>query len=103
MDTATYAAAAALPWSVVQRLKRPCGPEAGISAIQTAIEQNSKAFRENWRKHGLVSNRTPTVIRASQQDQMKRDLIGWAMTNTTKLVAPLWGERCGGSVSSGIH
>ena len=74
MDTATYAAAAALPWSVIQRLKRPYGPEAGISAIQAAIEQNSKAFRENFRKHGLAPNRTPTVSRASQQDQMKRDL-----------------------------
>jgi hypothetical protein len=28
MDTATYAAAAALPQSVVQRLKCPSGPEA---------------------------------------------------------------------------
>ena len=28
MDTATYAAAAALPRSVIQRLKRPSGPEA---------------------------------------------------------------------------
>src|SRR6185503_2574938 len=24
---------------------------------------------------------------------LKRDLIGWAMTNTTKLVAPLWGAE----------
>jgi LDH2 family malate/lactate/ureidoglycolate dehydrogenase len=24
---------------------------------------------------------------------LERDLIGWAMTNTTKLVAPLWGAR----------
>jgi hypothetical protein len=28
MDTATYAAAAALPWNVIQHLKRPCDPEA---------------------------------------------------------------------------
>jgi hypothetical protein len=74
MDTATYAAAAVLPWTVIQRLKRPCDPEAGISAIQAAIEQNSIAFRENFRRHGLAPNRTPTVLRASQQDQMKRDL-----------------------------
>ena len=74
MDTATYAAAAALPWSVIQRLKRPYGPDLGISAIQAAIEQNSKAFRENFRKYGLAPNRTPTMLRASRQDQMKRDL-----------------------------
>jgi LDH2 family malate/lactate/ureidoglycolate dehydrogenase len=24
---------------------------------------------------------------------LKRDLIGWAMTNSTKLVAPLWGAE----------
>src|SRR5262249_21375801 len=58
----------------IQRLKCPCGPEAGISAIQAAIEQNGKAFRVNFRKHGLARNRTPTVSRARQQDQMKRDL-----------------------------
>ena len=74
MDTATYAAAAALPWSVIQRLKRPYGPDLGISEIQAAIEQNSKAFRVNFRKYGFAPNRTPTVSRASQQDQMKRDL-----------------------------
>jgi len=45
-----------------------------FSAIQAAIEQNSKAFRENFRKYGLAPNRTPTVSRASLQDQMKRDL-----------------------------
>jgi len=49
MDTATYAAAAALPWSVIQRLKRPYGPDLGICEIQAAIEQNSKAFRVNFR------------------------------------------------------
>ena len=59
---------------MIERLKLPCGPEARISAIQTAIEQNSKAFQENWRKHGLVPNRTPIELRASQQDQVKRDL-----------------------------
>ena len=63
-----------VPWSAIQRLKRPCGPEARISAIQAAIEQNSRAFRENFRKHGLAPSWTPTVLRASQQDQMKRDL-----------------------------
>lgn len=26
-------------------------------------------------------------------EAMKRDLIGWSMTNTTKLVAPLWGSE----------
>ncbi len=26
-------------------------------------------------------------------EALKRDLIGWAMTNTTKLVAPLWGAE----------
>ncbi len=26
-------------------------------------------------------------------DALKQDLIGWAMTNTTKLVAPLWGAE----------
>jgi hypothetical protein len=72
MDTATYAAA--LPWSVIQRLKRPYGTDLGISEIQAAIEQNSKAFRVNLRKHGFAPNRTPTVSLASQQDQMKRDL-----------------------------
>jgi hypothetical protein len=74
MDTATYAAAAALPWSVIQRLNHPCGPEAGPAAIQMAIEQNSKGFRENWGKHGRATNRTPTVLRASQQSQIRRDL-----------------------------
>ena len=32
---------------------------------------------------------------------LERDLIGWAMTNTTKLVAPLWGaEECSARIRS---
>jgi hypothetical protein len=46
----------------------------GFPAIQAATGQNSKAFRGNCRKQGLVRKRTPTVLRTSQRDQMKRNL-----------------------------
>jgi hypothetical protein len=58
----------------------------GIPAIQTAIGRNSKAFRENCRKQGLVRKRTPTVLRASQRDQIKRDLTVSGFVFTLVLV-----------------
>ena len=61
-------------------------PRDGIPAIQTAIEQNSKAFRENSRKQGLVRKRTPTVLRTSQQGQRKRDLTLSGFVFTLMLV-----------------
>ena len=45
-----------------------------IPAVQTDLKQNSKLFRENCRKHGLIPNRTPTALRTSQPGQGKRDL-----------------------------
>src|SRR6516164_2872729 len=45
-----------------------------IPAVQTAIEEASKPFRENRREHGLVRSGSRTALRAIQPGQMKRDL-----------------------------
>jgi hypothetical protein len=58
----------------------------GIPAIQTATGQNSKAFRENCRKQGLVRKRTPTVPPTSQRGQKKRDLTVSGFVFTLVLV-----------------
>jgi len=58
----------------------------GIPPIQTAIGQNSKAFRENCCKQGLVRKRTPTVLRTSQRGEMKRDLTVSGFVFTLVLV-----------------
>ena len=58
----------------------------GIPRIQTTIEQNSKAFRENSRKQGLVRKGTPSVPRTSQRGEMKRDLTVSGFVFTLVLV-----------------
>jgi len=58
----------------------------GIPAIQTAIGQNSKAFRENYCKQGLVRKRTPTALRTSQRVEMKGDLTVSGFVFTLVLV-----------------
>jgi hypothetical protein len=45
-----------------------------IPAIQTNLEQASKQFRENCGEHGFVPSQPRTALRASQPNQMKRDL-----------------------------
>src|ERR1700757_1254372 len=60
-----------------------------IPRIQIAIEQNSKAFRENSRKQGLVLKGTPSVPRTSQRGEMKRDLTVSGFVFTLVLVGVL--------------
>ena len=60
------------------------GPKANAIAMQKALEAGS----------GWVSVRNSNhygIAGWYVLEALKRDLIGWSMTNTTKLVAPLWG------------
>jgi L-2-hydroxycarboxylate dehydrogenase (NAD+) len=62
------------------------GPKANAIAMQKAVEAGS----------GWVSVRNTNHFGIAGYyvlEALKRDLIGWAMTNTTKLVAPLWGAE----------
>jgi LDH2 family malate/lactate/ureidoglycolate dehydrogenase len=60
------------------------GPKANEIAMQKAAECGSGWVSvSNTNHYGIAGY---YVLEA-----LKRDLIGWSMTNTTKLVAPLWG------------
>ncbi len=60
------------------------GPQANAIAMQKAEEAGTGWVSVcNTNHYGIAGY---YVLQA-----LKRDLIGWAMTNSTKLVAPLWG------------
>ena len=62
------------------------GPKANAIAMEKALTAGS----------GWVSVRNTNHFGIAGYyvlEALKRDLIGWAMTNTTKLVAPLWGAE----------
>jgi len=62
------------------------GPKANKIAMEKAIE-----FGTGWVS---VSNTNHFGIAGYYVlEALKKDLIGWAMTNSTKLVAPLWGKE----------
>src|SRR5205085_2807764 len=65
------------------------GPKANAIAMEKAAAAGS----------GWVSVRNSNhfgIAGCYVLEALERDLIGWAMTNTTKLVAPLWGGERGG-------
>lgn len=62
------------------------GPQANRIAIQKAKEVGTGWVSIRHTNHFGIAGYY--VLEALQQD-----LIGWAMTNTTKLVAPLWGAE----------
>ena len=62
------------------------GPKANAIAMEKAVEAGSGWVSvANTNHFGIAGH---YVLEA-----LERDLIGWAMTNTTKLVAPLWGAE----------
>ena len=62
------------------------GPKANAIAMDKADEVGSGWVSvRNTNHYGIAGY---YVLRA-----LERDLIGWSMTNTTKLVAPLWGRQ----------
>ena len=62
------------------------GPKANEIAMTKALEAGSGWVSvRNTNHYGIAGY---YVLEA-----LKRDLIGWAMTNSTKLVAPLWGAE----------
>jgi len=62
------------------------GPKSNKIAMEKAIE-----FGTGWVS---VSNTNHFGIAGYYVlEALKKDLIGWAMTNSTKLVAPLWGSE----------
>jgi len=62
------------------------GPKANAIAMEKALAVGSGWVSvRNTNHYGIAGY---YVLEA-----LKRDLIGWAMTNTTKLVAPLWGAE----------
>ena len=62
------------------------GPKANAIAMDKAEEHGSGWVSVCNTNHFGIAGYYPLQA-------LKRDLIGWAMTNTTKLVAPLWGAE----------
>ncbi|MCE9596151.1 MAG: Ldh family oxidoreductase [Planctomycetes bacterium] len=62
------------------------GPWANTVAMDKAEEAGSGWVSVRHTNHYGIAGYYPL-------EALKRDLIGWAMTNTTKLVAPLWGAE----------
>ena len=60
------------------------GPKANEIAMDKAVEHGSGWVSVCNTNHFGIAGYYPLKA-------LERDLIGWAMTNTTKLVAPLWG------------
>jgi LDH2 family malate/lactate/ureidoglycolate dehydrogenase len=62
------------------------GPKANALAMEKAIAAGSGWVSVRNTNHFGMAAYYPLQA-------LKRDLIGWAMTNSTKLVAPLWGAE----------
>jgi LDH2 family malate/lactate/ureidoglycolate dehydrogenase len=62
------------------------GPKANVIAIEKALAVGSGWVSVRNTNHFGLAGYYPLQA-------LKRDLIGWAMTNSTKLVAPLWGAE----------
>jgi L-2-hydroxycarboxylate dehydrogenase (NAD+) len=62
------------------------GPKANVIAIEKASAVGSGWVSVRNTNHFGLAGYYPLQA-------LKRDLIGWAMTNSTKLVAPLWGAE----------
>jgi L-2-hydroxycarboxylate dehydrogenase (NAD+) len=62
------------------------GPKANAIAMDKAEQHGSGWVSVCNSNHFGIAGYYPLQA-------LKRDLIGWAMTNTTKLVAPLWGAE----------
>jgi L-2-hydroxycarboxylate dehydrogenase (NAD+) len=62
------------------------GPKANAIAMDKAEQHGSGWVSVCNTNHFGIAGYYPLQA-------LKRDLIGWAMTNTTKLVAPLWGAE----------
>ncbi|MBM4296968.1 MAG: Ldh family oxidoreductase, partial [Deltaproteobacteria bacterium] len=62
------------------------GPKANEIAMDKAEQHGSGWVSVSNTNHFGIAGYYPLKA-------LERDLIGWAMTNTTKLVAPLWGAE----------
>jgi LDH2 family malate/lactate/ureidoglycolate dehydrogenase len=62
------------------------GPKANLIAMDKADEHGSGWVSVRNTNHFGIAGYYPLMA-------LERDLIGWAMTNSTKLVAPLWGAE----------
>ena len=62
------------------------GPKANVIAMEKALEVGSGWVSVRNSNHFGLAGYYPL-------EALKRGLIGWAMTNSTKLVAPLWGAE----------
>ena len=62
------------------------GPKANEIAMEKAVEHGSGWVSVCNSNHFGIAGYYPLKA-------LERDLIGWAMTNSTKLVAPLWGAE----------
>src|SRR5438093_2144085 len=62
------------------------GPKANAIAMEKAEQYGSDWVSVCNTNHFGIANYYPLKA-------LERDLIGWAMTNSTKLVAPLWGAE----------
>lgn len=62
------------------------GPKANVIAMEKALAVGSGWVSVRNTNHFGLAGYYPLQA-------LKRDLIGWAMTNSTKLVAPLWGAE----------
>src|SRR5262249_45519388 len=62
------------------------GPKANLIAMDKADEYGSGWVSVCNTNHFGIAGYYPLMA-------LERDLIGWAMTNSTKLVAPLWGAE----------
>jgi L-2-hydroxycarboxylate dehydrogenase (NAD+) len=62
------------------------GPKANVIAIEKAEKYGSGWVSVCNTNHFGIAGYYPLQA-------IERDLIGWAMTNSTKLVAPLWGAE----------
>src|SRR5437016_4232748 len=62
------------------------GPKANEVAMEKAEKHGSGWVSVSNTNHFGIAGYYPLKA-------LERDLIGWAMTNTTKLVAPLWGAE----------
>ena len=62
------------------------GPKANLIAMDKADKHGSGWVSVCNTNHFGIAGYYPLMA-------LERDLIGWAMTNTTKLVAPLWGAE----------
>jgi L-2-hydroxycarboxylate dehydrogenase (NAD+) len=62
------------------------GPKANVIAMEKALVVGSGWVSVRNTNHFGMAGYYPLQA-------LKRDLVGWAMTNSTKLVAPLWGAE----------